>query len=327
MTKHQARGNERGVCVSTLPVDSVAAQSLVGSWLSIEGAQTHCSVALQCEGEVQCHQILYASAKGHAEALPQMVDRILRFVEISPKALSGIVVCVGPGAFTGLRISVALAQGLAYAWDLPVICVPALAALSYVAAVPDSAVAHPADDVASKTTVAPVLRPSLCAFDARMGELYVGAYAFAPRIDQYHSLLDLDSKTALALDANRLTIRPAHEKTDAAHWQAWLPDSLLSPSALLAPDFLIDKFEQFGRTDGHAPAALAVVGSGEPYLKDLESLWSGSVVSVSRILSATDLIRFASEQPHLAPCVDASALAPVYLRNAVATPPARLQKS
>lgn len=324
MAKDQKAKNGEEVTVSALSIETLVAEPLVGNWLSIEGAQTHCSVAIQCEGTAESHQLMYGAAKGHAEALPQMVDRILRFAEISPKALSGIVVCVGPGAFTGLRISVALAQGLAYAWAIPVICVPALAALSYVAAVPSLARAKLAN-ATNKGSVRPSL--SLCAFDARMGELYVGGYAFLAD-DVMCDTSTGPSNCAPGASENSDLQRPKLQAQEAClQWRAWLADSLMTPSALMSPEVLLSRLGQLNKIGpDDTPCSLTLVGSGASYLEALPAVYSGGVTHVARVLTAADLIRFASEQPHLAPAVEATALAPVYLRNAVATPPARLQQ-
>lgn len=315
--------------IAQMPMTQSVTEPIQGNWLSIEGAQTHCSVALQTDRATECFQLMYGSAKGHAEILPPMVDRILRAAELSPRALSGIVVCVGPGAFTGLRISVALAQGLAYAWQVPVISVPALAALAYAAAVPQ---------ISSEPTLqlgqyAPV--QALCAFDARMGELYVGGYTLLPgplpsaATDATAALPEarVSSQQLLAEQAypslmSQPVLRP---------WCAWLPDALLTPQSVLdtlkakesvsLKEARVDESPVISRAH-----TLTLVGSGARYLgEDLSTDWGGGVVQVDQELCAADLIRLAAEQPHLTPVCDPLALAPRYLRHAVASPPARLQ--
>jgi tRNA threonylcarbamoyladenosine biosynthesis protein TsaB len=62
----------------------------------------------------------------HAEHLPNAVESILRDAGIASHALDGIAVSIGPGSFTGLRIGVGMAKGLAYGWDKPLVAVPTM---------------------------------------------------------------------------------------------------------------------------------------------------------------------------------------------------------
>jgi len=75
--------------------------------------------------------------------------------------LDGIVAGVGPGSFTGVRISVAVAQGLAYGAGLPVVPVTSLEALAF-----------PLIETGADRVIA--------CLDARMGEIYWGCFAADP---------------------------------------------------------------------------------------------------------------------------------------------------
>ena len=57
--------------------------------------------------------------RGHAQEILGMVDRILAEGGATLASLSGIVAGIGPGSFTGVRVSVAVAQGLAFGAGLP----------------------------------------------------------------------------------------------------------------------------------------------------------------------------------------------------------------
>jgi tRNA threonylcarbamoyladenosine biosynthesis protein TsaB len=96
--------------------------------------------------------------RGHAEELLGMVRSTLDEAGVSLEMLDGIAAGVGPGAFTGVRISVAVAQGLAYGATLPVVPVSTLEALAL------RAISTGAQQV-------------LACLDARMGEVYFGAFA------------------------------------------------------------------------------------------------------------------------------------------------------
>ncbi len=92
----------------------------------------------------------------HSERLMAIVDRILSDSGWDLDHIEGIAVSVGPGSFTGLRIGVSTAKGLAMALGIPVAAVPTLDALAH--AVPFTA-----------DPVCPIL-------DAKKGEVYTSLY-------------------------------------------------------------------------------------------------------------------------------------------------------
>jgi tRNA threonylcarbamoyladenosine biosynthesis protein TsaB len=66
----------------------------------------------------------------HAGRLLQLVEEVLAAAEADWEAVARIAVGVGPGSFTGLRLGIATARGLAQARDLPLVGVSSLAALA-----------------------------------------------------------------------------------------------------------------------------------------------------------------------------------------------------
>ena len=123
--------------------------------LAIETSTEACSIALWIDGEVRERHEL--APRRHAELALSWCDALLAEAGIAKRALDAIAVGRGPGAFTGVRLGVALAQGMALALDRPVLPVSTLAALAMGAPGPaDAAV--------------------LAMIDARMGELYVGLF-------------------------------------------------------------------------------------------------------------------------------------------------------
>jgi len=82
--------------------------------LALDTATAACSVAVWRAGAVVAgrFEILH---RGHAENLMPMIEAVMREAEIEPDALDLIAVTIGPGAFTGLRIGLAAARGLALA--------------------------------------------------------------------------------------------------------------------------------------------------------------------------------------------------------------------
>jgi len=90
---------------------------------AIETSTEWCSVALWDEGEIAALE--RRAGNRHSELVLPMLEALLKDSSIEAVAFGA-----GPGAFTGLRIACALAQGLAFARGLPVIGIPTLEALA-----------------------------------------------------------------------------------------------------------------------------------------------------------------------------------------------------
>jgi tRNA threonylcarbamoyladenosine biosynthesis protein TsaB len=98
--------------------------------LSIESATNVASVALCEEGMVLAERFLNIR-KNHSEKLLPMIDGMLADAELDAEEIGLLAVSVGPGSFTGLRIGMSTAKGLAYGWDLPLKGVNTLDAMAY----------------------------------------------------------------------------------------------------------------------------------------------------------------------------------------------------
>jgi tRNA threonylcarbamoyladenosine biosynthesis protein TsaB len=123
--------------------------------LALDTATEACSVALHSEGRlIGRHAEL---GRTHAQEILGMVAAVLAEAELTLPMLDGIAASIGPGSFTGVRISVAVAQGLAFGADLRVVPVSTLEALAF-------KVMHGQTDRA------------LACLDARMGEVYWGCF-------------------------------------------------------------------------------------------------------------------------------------------------------
>ncbi len=122
--------------------------------LALETATDLCSAALWCDGRVLARSV--EAPRRQAELLLPMCEALLDEAGIGRRRLDGIACGRGPGAFTGVRLAVSVAQGLALALDRPLLPVSTLAAL---------ALAAPADADAV-----------LAVLDARMGEVYAAAF-------------------------------------------------------------------------------------------------------------------------------------------------------
>lgn len=97
--------------------------------LGIETATAVCAAAVVVDGTVVA-EVQLDQRNIHAEKLLTLVDEVLGRSGKTLDTLYGIAVSIGPGSFTGLRIGLSVAKGLAYARDLPLVAVPTLEALA-----------------------------------------------------------------------------------------------------------------------------------------------------------------------------------------------------
>ncbi len=121
--------------------------------LGIDTSGTSCSAALVRGDAVHARRAEVGNA--HSTHLLAMIDAVLGEAGLALDDCAAVAFSAGPGAFTGLRVGCAVAQGLAFGADVPVAPVDTLEAILR-AAVGD----------------APLPRDALVAHDARMGELY-----------------------------------------------------------------------------------------------------------------------------------------------------------
>lgn len=139
--------------------------------LAFETSTEACSVALHVDGRTL--ERFEIAPRRHAELALPWAEALLAEAGLARSQLDAIAVGRGPGAFTGVRLAIGLAQGIALALDLPVAAVSTLQAL---------ALRAPAG--AGKV---------LACIDARMGEVYAAAY-----VREGGALRAIDRETVLA---------------------------------------------------------------------------------------------------------------------------------
>ncbi len=100
-----------------------------GPILAIETSQSTCSVCVYFSDD-KFYESNLNLKNSHAEKLFEMIDAIFKSCGIKPNELSSIAVSSGPGSFTGLRIGMSAAKGIAYGSSLPIIPVPTFEALA-----------------------------------------------------------------------------------------------------------------------------------------------------------------------------------------------------
>jgi tRNA threonylcarbamoyladenosine biosynthesis protein TsaB len=98
--------------------------------LGIDTSSIVATVAVVTEEKLLAEYIVN-NKKNHSEKLMQVLDTVLKDSDLDIDDLDAIAVAKGPGSFTGLRIGMACAQGLAHASGMPIVGVNTLDALAY----------------------------------------------------------------------------------------------------------------------------------------------------------------------------------------------------
>jgi len=147
--------------------------------LAFETATEACSLAVLADGHIL--ERFEIAPRRHAELALPWADALLAEAGLTRSQLDAVAVSRGPGAFTGVRLGIALAQGIALGLDLPVIPVSTLQVLA----------CNALEEGEQRRIVSTI--------DARMGEIYVSAWR-----TENGTLHALDSETVIAPDAYQL---------------------------------------------------------------------------------------------------------------------------
>ncbi|MDZ7904534.1 MAG: tRNA (adenosine(37)-N6)-threonylcarbamoyltransferase complex dimerization subunit type 1 TsaB [Cypionkella sp.] len=99
--------------------------------LSFDTSGAHCAAAILWPSEARSLTVCEDMAKGQAERLLPMIQEMMADAGLTLADFAAIGVGVGPGNFTGIRISVALARGLALGLGIPAIGVSGFDARAY----------------------------------------------------------------------------------------------------------------------------------------------------------------------------------------------------
>ncbi|HET9413730.1 MAG TPA: tRNA (adenosine(37)-N6)-threonylcarbamoyltransferase complex dimerization subunit type 1 TsaB, partial [Pseudolabrys sp.] len=185
--------------------------------LAIDTALEACSVAvLDTErADFRTHESL-PMQRGHAEALMPLVARVLDRVQLDFSAIDRVAVTTGPGSFTGLRVGIAAARGIALASGKPAIGLTTLAAFA-------------APFIAADDTL-----PVVVAIDARHDHVYLqvfgpgGRTLVAPRIAPLREALRVSStgmpRVTGTAAAKLAALWPAGERAPTKVDQRGAPD-------------------------------------------------------------------------------------------------------
>ena len=162
--------------------------------LHIETATKVCSVAVSLNGELISCKESSSDEFIHGEQLTNYISEVISSANIQLENIAAVSVSSGPGSYTGLRIGVSTAKGLCFGLSIPLIAVPSLSSLIYLAKE-----RHP------KTTI--------CAmFDARRMEVFrqvvdengLELLPVGPQVVDEYSMVDFEPFLAVGDGTNKL---------------------------------------------------------------------------------------------------------------------------
>jgi tRNA threonylcarbamoyladenosine biosynthesis protein TsaB len=148
--------------------------------LALDTATELCSAALWIDGLVSTREEM--RPRGHGELILPMIEQLLLEAAITLRQLDAIAFGRGPGAFTGVRLAVSIAQGLGFSAQVPLIAICDLRAVAAQALLQTQAV----DRV-------------LVCQDARMDEVYWGCYQRSQALCELVGVESVGPPAAVAL--------------------------------------------------------------------------------------------------------------------------------
>jgi tRNA threonylcarbamoyladenosine biosynthesis protein TsaB len=208
--------------------------------LALDTSTLTLSLALLEPGGAVTEQLAVGPPRRTSEVLPGEIEALMARHKLTPRSLTGLVVGLGPGSFTGLRIGLATIKGLAYALRIPVAGVSSLAAVALEG--PEgvelccSAVVKKGELYLGRyrragqsvTALAPEQAFALPAFVAEVMSASSEAIVLGPAIAEYAPQLE-----ALGVPAFRLSAGPQFPSAAALARLAKLP-ARYEPAAMFA---------------------------------------------------------------------------------------------
>ena len=153
--------------------------------LAIETSSLVSSVAL-LHGQTLRAELTIQARLTHSEQLMPHIADMLEKASVAKQDIDGIAVSIGPGSFTGLRIGLATAKGLAFSWDVPIIGVETPVSLAW-------------NFAGNQDLICPLI-------DAQKGNVYAAAYSWQGwelRTEKDIEVLPLDAVLEAAKDSGR----------------------------------------------------------------------------------------------------------------------------
>ena len=168
------------------------------NYLAIDASTEACSVALVYQGEI--YSRYQFCPQSHSLMLLPMVDEVLQEAGVKLAQLDGLIYGRGPGSFTGVRIGIGVAQGLAFSADLQVVGISTLQTM-----------AQQAFDANGDTDV-------IASIDARMSETYSGLF----RVDANNLMQPVKPEAVIAPSLVADYISSSCERSVTGVGSAWL---------------------------------------------------------------------------------------------------------
>ena len=198
--------------------------------INIETATHICSVALSSEQHlIDIRET--GQEKSHASLLAVFIDDILKKNNLKPANLDAVSVSKGPGSYTGLRIGVSTAKGIAYGADIPLISVNTLQALSF------GAISHPKNPFTISSDKEKVWYCPM--IDARRMEVFSAFYNNKNEIKSPVSanIIDKNSFSEILSERPVLFFGTGSEKSKSVlnHPNAFFLDGVLPSASFMIP--------------------------------------------------------------------------------------------
>ncbi len=183
--------------------------------LNIDTTTSVCSAALTAEGMILAHAEDF-EGRNHAALLSGFVKKCLDFAREKELKIDAVAVSLGPGSYTGLRIGLSEAKGLAYALDIPLIGLGTLEIMA-------TRVMFSTDDVDPDSILVPMI-------DARRMEVFTAAYDFGMAELMTPGPLILDENSYKDLLATGRPVLFFGDGSDKAR------EVIKAPNAVFVPD-------------------------------------------------------------------------------------------
>jgi tRNA threonylcarbamoyladenosine biosynthesis protein TsaB len=147
-------------------------------------------------------------ARSHVGSLPFLVEQVLAGAGLRIDDVDVVAVSIGPGSFTGLRISLGLAKGLVLAGGIPLVAVPTLEALAWAADAPAGATIWAALDARKREVYAASFEATAAGPRRLTVDMVLAPEALAARLDAGAVLVGDATETYGDVLGAPATVRP-----------------------------------------------------------------------------------------------------------------------
>jgi len=200
------------------------------TFLALDSSQNYGSIALMRDGDLIYESFFHISVT-HSETLMPQIDHALRFCSVERSEIQAVFLCHGPGSFTGLRIGMATAKGIAYGLKIPIIAFDSLELTAI--------------------NLYGFGRNILSVLDARMREVYLAMYdehlnvLITPRVCKPAELPELPDGKLILTGSGAVIVTPQLSDRGIVHHTALPHQNRMTASALFSLQSLKPKAMEF----------------------------------------------------------------------------------